>query len=62
MLKMFCILELRRGTIIPHAYIAKWAKKRFGVEILLKTVLEQKASNMTPVQADYLGKQKEALG
>jgi len=62
MFNMYCILELRRGITIPHAYMAKWAKKRFGAEILVKTLLEQRASNMTPVQADYLGKQKEALG
>jgi hypothetical protein len=61
MLNMYCILELKRGITIPQAYMAKWEKKRFGVEILLKTVLDQRASNMTPAQADYLGKQIDAL-
>jgi len=37
MLNLYCILELRRGIIIPQAYMAKWVKKRFGAETLIKT-------------------------
>jgi hypothetical protein len=33
-----------------------------GINMIEKTVLEQRASNMTSAQGAYLGKQKEALG
>jgi hypothetical protein len=36
MLNMYCILELRRGITTSQAYLAKWAKKRFGAETLEK--------------------------
>jgi hypothetical protein len=52
-------LNLRRSITIPQAYMAKWTKKHFGVEILLKTVFEQRASNMTPAQAIIWGSRKK---
>jgi len=37
MLNMYCILELSRSITILQAYMAKWAKKCFGAEVLIKT-------------------------